>query len=137
MTVQLTQQNSQRVRDDWLAWVNRIVKDVEAWAHARQWATHRDVKEIEEEPFGRYEAPFLRVRTPNGEVYVDPVALRIMGGGDGRVDLQGWPSLRRVLLIRKDEGIELLGESGALLQKLDRPWSADTFVALARELTAP
>ena len=137
MTVQINEQNRQQARDRWLAWVHRVVDDVEGWAHARGWATHRDDKEMKEGVIGPYSVPFLRVRTPHGEVHVDPIAMHIMGGGDGRVDLQGWPSLRRIVLIRTGDGIELLGETGPMLQKLDRPWTAETFLDLAKELTAP
>ena len=78
-----------RERDEWLAWVDRLVAEVAGWADAQGWATHRDVKTITERPFGTYQAPFLRVRTPNGEVNVDPIARWTLGRGNERVDLQG------------------------------------------------
>lgn len=135
MTVQqakLSQADLARERDDFLAWTNGIVDQVRGWADQLGWATHQDAKTINEGPRGTYQAPFLRVRTPNGEVHVDPIARWIMGGGRGRVDLQGWPSLNRVALVRTHDGMEIVTDSNVPLRQ---PWDRTTFVQLAEDLT--
>ena len=132
MTVQVNDQERTRVRDEWLGWVNRLVSEVEAWAQGLGWATHRDVKTIEESLLGTYTAPFLRVRLPEGEVHVNPVALNVIGA-DGRVDLEGWPTLNRVRLVRRRGAMEIITDSNVPLRQ---PWNRDTFVQLARDLTA-
>jgi hypothetical protein len=131
MTIQ-AQTTAQNQREQWLDRVSRLVDQIEAWAEARGWSTHRDVKAIEERDLGRYTVPTLRVRTPQGEVHVNPIARRIMGA-DGRVDIEAWPSLNRVKLVPVVDGWRIITDSNVLLTT---PWVAESFATLAEELTA-
>ena len=121
-------------RDAWVKRVQQFVREVKAWAEGEGWSTHETVKEIREYGIGEYEAAYLRVRLPEGEVHVTPIALDL-ARGRGRIDLESFPNLNRVKLIGNDEGEEwaIITDSGVPLR---RPWSRETFVQLARDLTA-
>jgi len=130
MTLQAPATNQDQ-REQWLDRVNHLVDQVAAWAEAQGWSTHRDVKVIEERELGRYTVPTLRVRTPQGEVHLDPIARHVMGA-DGRVDLEAWPSLNRVKLVPAADEWQVITDSNVTLTS---PWGADTFVELAKSLT--
>jgi hypothetical protein len=131
-TTQASDPRSNQRRDQWLGWVGSLLADVAAWAEAQGWSVHRDNKVLHEEALGTYQAPMLRVRTPSGELYVEPIALHVLGA-EGRVDIQAWPSLNRVKLVRNGEEWRVVTDSGVPLRQ---PWDRQTFVQLAQDLTA-
>ncbi len=118
--------------NDWLTWVGRLVSQIRSWSEAQGWAIHEDIKIIEEPGLGQYEAPFLRIRTPQGELHVSPIARLVLGGADGRVDLESWPTLRRVLLLRKKGKLQVMTDSGVPLRQA---WNRRNFIRLAEDLT--
>lgn len=92
---------------------------------------------VEEPLLGRDEAPAARVTLPNGDlpdraVLVIPVGLHIVGG-DGRVDLEGYPTLSRVKLIGAQAGWEIMTDSNV---PYPLPWNEETFRRLAQDLVA-
>ena len=125
--------DSAQVREQWIERVRRLVDEVAAWSEGQGWSVHRDVKTIQERPLGAYSVQTLRVRLPQGEVHVNPIARHVMGA-EGRVDLEAWPSLNRVrLLPLGGNQWKIMTDSNV---PLDTPWGSDVFVQLAKHLTA-
>ena len=118
-------------RDEWIACIADLLSRIEKWACQENWETAREEKEITEDLIGTYSVPTLKIRTPNGLVYVEPVAQNVIGA-DGRVDIYSWPSLHRLLLIRREDHWSLKTDSG-----VDWPnqWGKKAFVELAHNLT--
>ena len=112
------------VKAEWLAELDALMTDAEAWATAEGWATHREFKRITESKLGDYTAPSLSVRSPSGgTVYLDPVA-RHVTAADGLVDLCAWPTLRRLYLVRQGRRWVLKTDSGI---PWPQAWSPETF----------
>ena len=82
--------------------------------------------------------PHLRIRLPNDgngpprHLLMTPIALHIVGG-DGRVDLEGYPTLSRVKLIGTGNAWTIMTDSNVPLRL---PWKAGTFKQLGEDLTA-
>ncbi len=124
---------ARRTDDDIAAWaskVGHVADQVEAWAAGQGWATHRSDKRVEEAGSGVHTFPFVRVRTPLGELHVNPIGLDILGGR-ARVDLEGWPTLNRVRLVGRDDGWQILTDSNVPLRV---PWDLEAFLRLAGDL---
>lgn len=107
-----------------------MLADVRNWATSEGWEVEESETTITEQYLQTYAAPVLTIRLPNGRVHVEPVA-RLVLGAEGRVDLFAWPSLVRVMLLRKGEIWIVRPEMGP---SWPRPWGRDTFVELARLL---
>lgn len=118
---------------EWLETVTRLLDDVEHWCRQAGWEVDRSVKRLHESKLGEYEAPVLKVRSPAGILYVEPVARHVVDA-DGLVDLYAWPSLRRLVLVRKGQRWTLRSESGV---PWHQPWNAHSFADVARALTEP
>jgi len=115
----------------WLSAVRKLIEQVEEWAAAEGWSVHRQDKEIHEERLGDYTAPMLRMRSPGGELYLTPIALDILGRGEGRVDLEAWPTLNRVKRIREKDRWKIITDSNVPLRV---PWNQKSFVQLVHDL---
>ena len=121
------------VREAWVRDVKDLVHTVEEWAEGaaaeRGWTTTKaDIELSEEATGGSYVVPILEIHAPEGKLVLEPVGRGTMNA-DGRVDLYAWPSLYRVMLLRKnDQGWIVRTDSG-----LDWPesWGDDTFMSLA------
>jgi hypothetical protein len=122
-------ENWEAHRDEWVAAVERIVSDAEAWATEQQWFVHRDRKTITESRLGSYEVPVLMIRTPAGRLVLEP-GERYVGGATGRIDLSTFPSYEYVLIVRTDAGWHFVINPPTL----DRPWSKEAFLEIATEL---
>ena len=105
---------------------------IRQWAAEQGWLVADLPCEISERLLGKYVAPGLRIRTPSGDLLVEPVARHVIGA-DGRVDLTAWPSLNRVRLVGHEQGWKVFTDSNLAWPK---PWGKDTFVELARGLAA-
>jgi hypothetical protein len=117
-------------KDDWLNRVARLIDEVEAWAGVEGWVIAKSDASIHEEALGTYSLTALRIHLPAGELHLTPIGLHIVGG-DGRVDLEAWPTLNRVKLIGNNGQWEILTDSNVPLRI---PWSRETFVQLAKDL---
>jgi hypothetical protein len=120
------------MKAEWIAAVNQLIDQIERWAKSQKWESHREDVTIDERWLGTYTVPKLTVEVPGGEVYAKPIA-RIVGGGDGRVDLDAFPTLNRVMLIRRDGEWLIITESNV---KLRADWKRKVFAELAIELVA-
>jgi hypothetical protein len=121
-------------RKEWLHRLDELAATVEGWANAKNWAWVREVKTISEPSLGTYDAPVVRVRSPQGEVRLEPVALDIVGG-NGRVDLEAWPTLNRVKLTwRGSPPVMVIYTDSHVPLRL--PWAQATFEQLVSDLLA-
>ncbi len=132
MTTEKTNAFPDSQRDEWLAHVQHLMDQLEVWSTSIGWSHDRSEKVINEQLLGTYSAPTLRIRTPAGEVRADPIARSIIGA-DGRVDLEAWPSLNRVKLVRRDGQWTIITDSNVPVRK---PWAQDTFVELVNDLVS-
>ena len=134
MTVKALHPNAKAELSGWTAAVTSLLDQIASWATAENWSVHRGQTMLSEEGTGSYEIPTLRVRTPvsRNELFVTPVGLRILGA-NGRVDIEAWPSLNRVMLIREGDAWRIVTDSNV---ELDQAWGRETFVALVRDLLA-
>ena len=120
---------SQR-REEWLDRVESLLQQIEKWATSQGWPVRRETRTIEEKYVGSYEAPALVLTLPAGELSAEPIAMRIIKG-DGRVDLQGYPTLNRVMLLSRGDDWVIMTESNV---PLHADWNQQTFIRLAPEL---
>ena len=121
-----------RKRDDWLAKVRDLIDSIKAWAEQRRWFVDEHEKVIEEDHIGRYPVPTLFIQAPNGKILVEPIGCNIIGA-QGRVDIESFPSLNRLLLILADGEWKIKTDS-----RVDwpDPWSEKAFVRLVDALTS-
>jgi hypothetical protein len=120
-----------RLRDEWLQAVDRIVQPVRQWAEKQGWKVTEDQREVREERVGTYQVSVLEIDTPQGRVILEPIARDVLGA-EGRVDLYAWPTLYRVMLLRRgDMSWVVRTESGI---NWPQPWEEATFVALVEGL---
>ncbi len=116
-------------RDEWIAAVEGIVAQAEAWAIGQGWLVHRSQKTITEDQLGTYEVPVLTIQTPNGPLILDPIA-RFIIGALGRVDLCVFPSYEKVIIARTETGWQFVIKPPVV----DRPWSESAFLDYASQL---
>lgn len=116
----------------WLEAVNRVMDEVRGWAASHGWRTKVEPITITEQHLGEYEVPVLTVVTGAGSLLVEPVA-RWASPGEGRIDVYGWPSLSRLMLIRQS-GAWHLETEGAVPWPFE--WSEETFTDLIHRLNA-
>jgi hypothetical protein len=126
---QVADSNAQR-RREWVARVTVLADQVQQWCQAEGWTVEREEKTVRERAVGEYVVPLLRIVAPGGELNLNPIALEVIGG-DGRVDLEAFPTLSRVKLVGENGGWKIMTDSNVPLR---RPWEPQTFVDLARDL---
>jgi hypothetical protein len=118
-------------RTAWVSLVKQLAADVTEWSRSVNWEVAVLEKEMNlDDDLGPYVAPILNIRTQQGVIYVDPIA-RNLARGDGRVDIEDFPSLNRFLLVREKDQWVLYTDAGI---RWPMPWSRDTFVDLVRGL---
>ena len=117
-------------RHEWVTRVNVLADQVQKWSQDEGWSVQREEKTIREKQMAQYAVPLLRISAPGGELDLNPIALNVIGG-DGRVDLEAFPTLSRVKLVGEGGGWKIMTDSNVPLR---RPWNAQTFVELAHDL---
>jgi hypothetical protein len=127
----------QKRRDDWIHRVSELVDQIARWSREAGWEVEFGREGIEEPLLGHYETLTARVTMPRGDlpqraVLIVPVGLHV-SGGDGRVDVEGYPTLSRVKLIGAPDGWRIMTDSNVPLRL---PWNGDTFRQLAQDLVA-
>jgi hypothetical protein len=118
-------------RDEWVAAVEQIAADAEAWAKEQQWLVHRDRKTMTEDMIGAYDVPVLTIQAPAGRLILDPIAQSIVGAL-GRIDLCAFPSYEKVLIVRTEDGWQFVINPPVP----DRPWSKEAFLEISSGLAA-
>ena len=111
-------------RDEWITEVNRFVDEVAAWAESAGWDVSRKIVTRNEYELGEYDVPSLSLGRPGDRVYLAPVARNITGA-DGRFDLEAFPGLTKLAIIRRGGRWHLRTDRG-----VDWPknWSCDTLL---------
>jgi hypothetical protein len=133
MTASTLLHDDATTRAEWLHTIEQILGEIEHWAHDAGWLVSRSRRTIQEDSIGTYDAPILQVKTPPGNLIVEPIAYSIFSGVKGRIDLYAWPSMHRVRLVKVDDQWRVRTDSGINWPK---PWGRETFLELANELTA-
>ena len=132
-------ENGEAVREEWIAAVERVISDAEAWATERHWFVHRSPKTITEDDIGPYEVPTLLIQAPAGRFILEPMGRYIIGateegryivGATGEIELSIYPSYESVLIVRGDAGWHFVIKRPTL----DRPWSKEAFLEIVTEL---
>lgn len=118
-------------RDEWVAAIEGLFAEVEAWARKEEWLVQRTRKTVDEDRLGSYEVPVLTLQTPTGPVILDPIARYIIGA-EGRVDLCAFPSFESAIIVRTDGHWRF----ASVPPSADRPWSKEAFLEIALRLAA-
>ena len=63
-------ENGDAQRDEWIAAVEQVVSDAEAWATEQHWFVHRGSKTITEPAIGSYEVPTLLIQATAGRFVI-------------------------------------------------------------------
>jgi hypothetical protein len=116
-------------RDEWIAAVEHVISDAEAWATEQHWFVHRGPKSITESGIGTYEVPALLIQAPAGRFVIDPIA-RYVIGALGKIEFCVFPSYDYVMILRTDAGWQF--ETNP--RTVGRPWSKQTFFEVISEL---
>ena len=119
-------------RDDWLARVKILMESIKQWAEQRRWFVDVQDKSIVEDHIGSYTAPVLFIQAPAGRIHVEPIGCNIVGA-EGRVDIESFPSMNRLLLVLVEGKWKIKTDS-----RVDwpEPWSETAFVKLVDALTS-
>jgi hypothetical protein len=116
----------------WITAIEQLMAAIEKWSIAMGWFVERKEKLIQEKRYGSYAVPALFIRTNQGKIVVDPIALDILDG-DGRIDIEAFPSLHRFVLIRKNDNWILLTDAYI---PWSRSWSKKAFYEIIEALDA-
>jgi len=122
----------ERKRDDWLAKLRDLIDSIKSWAEQRRWLVDEHEKTIDEDHIGSYPAPTLFIQAPSGKIVVEPIGCNIIGA-EGRVDIESFPSLNRLLLILVNGQWTIETDSRI---HWPEPWSENVFVKLVDALTS-
>lgn len=119
-------------RDDWLAQLRDLMDSIKGWAEQRRWFVDEQEKTVDEDHIGRYTVPTLFIQAPGGKIHVDPIGCNIIGA-QGRVDIESFPSLNRLLLVLVEGHWKIKTDS-----RVDwpEPWSETAFIKLVDALTS-
>ena len=121
------------LREEWLDTIAFLQRQIKTWTDQEQgWSfTTQEEREIEEAALGRYAVSVWKLRTPEGEVRLEPIARNYPGRGI--VELYAWPTLRRVHLLpgEAENDWRVRVDSGFNLRQ---PWDREHFITLVRDL---
>jgi|SRR5579884_313616 len=131
-TMRLDQASIAEIIPEWLDAINRLFADVAGWAQEQNWTVASSTTEISEESLGKYTAPVLTIDAQNGRLVLEPIA-RIVIGGKGRIDLYAWPTLYRVMLLRRSKDTVWVVRTDSGLA-WPNPWGRETFISIANGL---
>jgi hypothetical protein len=127
----LSPKQAEKWRREWLEALDRLLDDVTAWASEQGWEVLREPHPVSETRLGQYEASRLHIKTPRGELFLEPRGHDFLSD-DGWVRFSAYPSGYRVLLTGGRGGLwEIRTERGP---KWPHPWGPETFVELAEAL---
>ncbi len=125
---------AQKAIAEWQSAVSAVLQQVREWiAEDRpKWQIETSSADVTEESSGRYTIPVLEISAPSGRLILEPVGLDVFGA-HGRIDFYAWPSLYRVMLLRRSalsKDWVIRTESGI---NWPNPWSKDSFLAIAEQ----
>jgi hypothetical protein len=127
-------ENWEQVRDEWIADLDALFRQIEAWADAQGWTTRRLPVMMEADPQGPYPASRLLVRAAGGKLEFKPIA-RYVTAATGLIDLRAIPSRDATrMMARQDDGrwlIHPFGDTG-----ISTPWTQAGFLETALAMFA-
>lgn len=110
---------------EWRHAQDSMLSEAKAAAASKHWYVEQDEKDVSENLLGDYKAPRLRVRTPDKEVVLDPIAY-FGSGRQGVVDLVVLPTYETEYLITfKNACWQIVSRRGTFNS---RPFTQRTFV---------
>ncbi len=118
---------------EWDEAVASLLTQVEDWVtKIPKWDIIRFPAEAREEEMGIYSVPVVEIKTPHGELTLEPLPRRTPRD-EIRVYFKAWPTLYRVRLVYqpKDKTWEVVTASNVPLRQ---PWTSSTFLRLAKDL---
>ena len=87
----LSPEDLDKLRDDWLARLTKLIDQVEAWGIELGWSTRRIERKKEDHEVGNYKAPALLMQEGVTRIILEPIG-RSAPGADGVVDLYALPA---------------------------------------------
>ena len=108
----------------WLDAQKTMIADARKGAKEKGWYVEEDEKRISESLLGTYMAPRLRIRSPDSEVVLDPVAC-FGSGRKGIVDLMVLPTYERAFLVTFKDGRWAIV---SLTTQREKPFTPASFV---------
>lgn len=125
-------ENWEQVRDEWIAALDALFRQVETWSEGRGWSLHRQEELLQEGGLGAYQAWSLIVRAPEGRLLFLPIARRVTAA-KGLVDLFLMPSIDATyMLVRHDDGRWLIHPFGN--SEIGGPLSETSYFETARAM---
>ncbi len=97
---------------EWLEAQEDMLQRATTAARSKGWYVEKDEKEIRESLLGKYMAPRLRIRTPNNEVVLDPIAC-FGSGRKGVVDLVVMPTYETAYFVTLKNGAWQIARQGS------------------------
>jgi len=118
-------------KSKWISQVDDLINDIKSWSETENWLVDKREKTLNEEHLGSYSVPELTIKTPQGNIIVEPVGRNIVGA-EGRVDVYTFPSFNRMLLVAYKDRWVVKTDS-----KISWPnvWGKDTFFEIVKALT--
>jgi hypothetical protein len=132
MAVATVKKSRKSILVEWSKELADLVSEMGDWAREAGWLVHETKVPIEEDSVGKYIAPGLQIKPPIGHFFVEPLGRDVLGA-EGRIDLYAWPSMHRMMLIRRGAKWRLLDDNGRAWPKA---WSRKTFLDVAQILTS-
>ncbi|WP_435015953.1 hypothetical protein TA3x_003510 [Tundrisphaera sp. TA3] len=89
------------------AWIDRmtdLVRTVEAWAIADDWATRTITKKMEDREVGDHRAPALLLQKETVRVILEPISREAVGGIEGVADLYLMPAYDDIVRLYFSDG---------------------------------
>ena len=120
-----------KLADEWKNALNQLAAEVVLWANEENWSIHKESRTLRESGLGSYRAPVIRLKSAQGEIWIEPTARFTAGTGEGRVDITGWPSHSRATLIRQGDRWKIYDER---FKQMRRHWSKQTLADLIETL---
>jgi len=118
---------------EWKSLLNQFADEVETWAQEENWSIHKSSKKLTERGLGSYRVPVLKLKSPDGEIWIEPTARFIAGGGEGRIDIVGWPTHSRATLIRNGNTWKIFDD---YFKPVRKQWSKKALTTLIEQLAA-
>jgi hypothetical protein len=116
----------------WISQVSELAETIKSWGSEKHWLIDEHSKRLTEEHLGSYSVPELFIKTPQGQIVVEPVGRNIIGA-EGRVDISAFPSFNRLLLVSLEGHWVVKTDSRITWPS---PWSKQTFYEIVDALVA-
>ena len=119
-------ENWETVRDEWIAVVEKLFREISGWSRARSWAVLEERKTITEDRLGANSLPRLLIHASFGRMVLDPIS-RYVVGASGLIEFSELPSYDCYLIAREAEGDDWFIQSGDVAG-LRRLFNEQTFI---------